>query len=172
LFEWPLVIPQGEGVDFGLRTPRRVISVYNDGAADIGMRVRFVANGNLSGPALVNARTFAQIKLNLDMRAGDVAEVQTAYGRQSVTLTRAGEDGSARPEGGLSPSELLNSPGETPAPPQAGQGATASNAFWAWDVDNTFLQLSRGDNLFRFDADSGADLLDVMLYIDIAYAGV
>lgn len=140
IFKWELIIPIETGVVFGQRTEEQVVNVYNDGAADIGARIRFIANGTLKNPALVRVDTFEKIKLNLDMSAGDVVEVQTTYGKQYVRLTRS--------------------------------GGTVENAFWAWDVDNTFLQLKRGDNLYRFEADSGADRLDVTLYYDVAYSGV
>ena len=40
------------------------------------------------------------------------------------------------------------------------------------DVDSTFMQLSIGDNIFRYDAESGVDQLEVTLYHSNKYLGV
>lgn len=47
-----------------------------------------------------------------------------------------------------------------------------TNAFYAIDEDSTFLQLDKGDNLFRYDADSGIDNLEVTIYHYNNYLGV
>lgn len=41
-----------------------------------------------------------------------------------------------------------------------------------WDYTSTFLQLDIGDNLFRYDADSGLDNLEVDVYYTQKYMGV
>ncbi len=48
----------------------------------------------------------------------------------------------------------------------------ASNAFNWIDLDSTFLQLSVGDNLLRYDADEGLDNLEVDIYYTQQYLGV
>ncbi|MCI5630190.1 MAG: phage tail family protein [Clostridium sp.] len=40
------------------------------------------------------------------------------------------------------------------------------------DIDSTFLQLSVGDNLFRYDADDGFDFMEVSIYFNPSYLGV
>jgi hypothetical protein len=47
-----------------------------------------------------------------------------------------------------------------------------TNAFDTIDEDSTFLQLDKGDNLFRYDADSGLDNLEVTIYHYNNYLGV
>ncbi|URN83483.1 phage tail family protein [Acetobacterium wieringae] len=47
-----------------------------------------------------------------------------------------------------------------------------TNAFYSIDEDSTFLQLSQGDNLFRYDAESGLDNLEVTIYHYDRYLGV
>lgn len=42
--------------------------------------------------------------------------------------------------------------------------ADYSNYFMYKDIDSTWLQLAVGDNLFRYDADSGLDNLEVFMY--------
>jgi hypothetical protein len=47
-----------------------------------------------------------------------------------------------------------------------------SNVFNYIDLGSTFLQLTAGDNLFRYDAESGIDNLDVSIYHRPQYIGV
>lgn len=47
-----------------------------------------------------------------------------------------------------------------------------SNAFRYMDVDSTYLQLAAGDNLFRYDAESNLENLEVSIYHDDLYLGV
>jgi len=47
-----------------------------------------------------------------------------------------------------------------------------SNVFRYIDVDSTFMQLDIGDNVFRYDAESGLDSLDVTLSFNAMYLGV
>jgi hypothetical protein len=51
-------------------------------------------------------------------------------------------------------------------------GGTTSNAFSLLDVGCTFLQLSVGENLLRYDADSGLDQLEVSLFYSPAFNGL
>lgn len=44
--------------------------------------------------------------------------------------------------------------------------------FYNWDYNSTFLQLAVGDNLFRYDADSGIESLSVDIYYTQKYLGV
>ena len=47
-----------------------------------------------------------------------------------------------------------------------------SNVYRYIDVDSTFMQLDIGDNVFRYDAESGLDSLDVTLSFNAMYLGV
>ncbi|OLS02878.1 phage tail family protein [Tissierella creatinophila] len=47
-----------------------------------------------------------------------------------------------------------------------------SNAFNWIDLDSTFLKLDPGDNLFRYDAETGLDNLEVDIYHSPQYLGV
>lgn len=49
---------------------------------------------------------------------------------------------------------------------------TRENIFNWIDLDSEFLQLSVGDNLFRYDAESGIDNLEVSIYYTTLYLGV
>jgi len=47
-----------------------------------------------------------------------------------------------------------------------------TNAFNFIDLGSTFLQLEIGDNLFRYDTDTGIDNLTVSIYYTPQYLGV
>ena len=47
-----------------------------------------------------------------------------------------------------------------------------TNIYRYMDVDSTFLQLDIGDNIFRYDADSGLSNLEVTVYYAQKYLGV
>ncbi len=52
------------------------------------------------------------------------------------------------------------------------RGNETTDYFRHIDVDSTFMQLAIGDNIFRYDAESGLDLLEVTLYHANKYLGV
>ena len=47
-----------------------------------------------------------------------------------------------------------------------------SNYFGYWDFDSTWIQLTKGDNPFRYDADAGMDGLDVLITFNPQYLEV
>lgn len=49
---------------------------------------------------------------------------------------------------------------------------TKTNIYRYIDVDSTFVQLDIGDNLFRYDADTGLDNLECTVYYSEKYLGV
>jgi hypothetical protein len=51
-------------------------------------------------------------------------------------------------------------------------GGLTSNAFSLLDVGSTFLQLSVGENLLRYDCDSGLDSLECSLYYSPLFNGL
>lgn len=51
-------------------------------------------------------------------------------------------------------------------------GGVKTNVFNYIDLDSTFLQLAPGDNLLRYDAESGIENLDVAIYYRPQYVGV
>ena len=52
------------------------------------------------------------------------------------------------------------------------RGTTEINYFRYVDVDSTFMQLAIGDNVFRYNAASGLDALEVTIYHSDKYLGV
>lgn len=138
-FEFDLIIPEDEGIEFDYREPNIIVDVFNEGDVATGMRIEFRATGTLSNPILLNMDTGEYIQINAELAAGDVVTVNTEYGKKGAMLQRNG---------------------------------TTENYFRYVDVDSTFMQLQIGDNIFRYDAESGVDALEVTLYHSNKYLGV
>ena len=51
-------------------------------------------------------------------------------------------------------------------------GGIVTDAFRYLDVDSSYLQLSVGDNLFRYSAEGNLENLEVSIYHDDLYLGV
>lgn len=142
-FEFPVEIPE-EGIEFGTRTETRVVNVKNDGSVETGCIIAFSARSNVTNPAVYMAANSARyIRIITSMSAGDVVTINTARGQNAAQLTIY----------------------------RAATGETG-NAFSLLDTGSEFLQIAPGDNLIRYDAETGADALDVSITIDELYAGV
>lgn len=87
--EFDFEIP-AEGHTLAHRAPQLIVDVYNDGDLEAGARIMFAANGAAKNPSLVNVQTQEKISLTITLQAGDLLEVNTAYGKKRVTLTRDG----------------------------------------------------------------------------------
>jgi hypothetical protein len=79
----------------GRREPSLIVNVFNGGDVRAGMRIDFRALGFLVNPTLLNVVTGEFIKINLEMRAGDVVTVNTAWGEKNVTLRSGGVESDA-----------------------------------------------------------------------------
>ncbi|MCM1213319.1 MAG: phage tail family protein [Lachnospiraceae bacterium] len=84
-FHFPLRIPAGKGVVFGLRQTAMIANVYNASAVKVGMRYVFLADGVVVNPMLFNIRTRQFMRLCCTMEAGETITVQTG---QQKTITR------------------------------------------------------------------------------------
>lgn len=137
--EFPVEIPDDEGMEFAYREPNVIVDVYNEGDVQTGMRIEFRATATLHNPILLNVETREFIKINAEMKAGDIVTVETGYGKKGATLYRDG---------------------------------VTVDFYRKLDTDSTFMQLEVGDNIFRYDADDGVDMLEVSIYHDNGYLGV
>lgn len=142
-FEFPVEIT-GDGIEFGTRTETRVVNVQNSGSIETGCTITFSARSNVTNPAVYMAANSGRyIRIVTSMSAGDVVTINTTRGQNAAQLTIYRAD--------------------------AGE---SYNAFSLLDPGSEFLQISPGDNLIRYDADAGADALDVSITIDELFAGV
>jgi hypothetical protein len=141
-FQFPLVIPTPEGVIMGYKDPSLIVNIYNSGDVETGMLIVFRARGTLTNPSLFNVNTRESIKIVKGMVAGEVITINTNFLKKKVLSKLNGIE---------------------------------TNIMNYLDIANdadTFLQLHMGDNLFRYDADTGLDNLEVDIYYDNKYLGV
>ncbi|EPY2279508.1 phage distal tail protein [Clostridium sporogenes] len=141
-FHFPLVIPVNKGITMGHREPSLIVNVLNNGQVKTGMIIEFFARGTLSNPSLFNVNTREFIKINKGMVAGEKFIINTNVGKKKIL-------------------QELN-------------GATTDilNYLDIIGGGDTFLQLDVGDNLFRYNADSNLDNLEVNIYFSPQYLGV
>ncbi len=137
-FEFPLEIFE-EGIEMGYRDQNLIANVINDGSASSGMIVRYKALATVKNPKIVNVNTFEELKLNYEMHAGDIIEVNTHIGQKAAILQR---------------------------------NNIQTNIFNAIDLNAVFLQLMPGDNIFRYDAESGLEYLDVQIIFTSKRVGI
>lgn len=140
-FHFPLRIPKGKGVCFGVKSPALIVNAYNKSNIRVGMRFEFVANGTVTNPQLFNVNTREHLKLLCKMEAGEMITVTT--GESNTVVQR---------KNGI----IKDYIGKIDL---AGGGCT-------------FLQLDPGDNLFRYGADAGEDMLEARIYYYNKYPGV
>lgn len=141
-FHFPLVIPQDNGITMGHREPSLIVNVLNNGQVKTGMIIEFFARGTLSNPSLFNVNTREFIKINKGMVAGEKFIINTNYSKKKILQNLNGVT-----------TDILN----------------------YLDIvggGDTFLQLDVGDNLFRYNADSNLDNLEVNIYFSPQYLGV
>lgn len=89
-FHFELIIPQGEGIIFGLREPSQIGEVVNRGDVYTGMRITFRAKGTLINPSLTDLTTQEYIKINKTMEPNEVIVVNTQEGNKYVQGTLGG----------------------------------------------------------------------------------
>ena len=140
-FHFPLRIPVGAGVIFGLHQTSMIANVYNASAVKVGMRYVFIANGVVVNPMLFNIRTRKFMRLICTMEAGETITVQTG---QEKTITQN--------KNGLTDDYI-------------GRIDLAGGG-------RTFLELDPGDNLLRYGADEGENMLHIKIYHINQYMGV
>lgn len=88
MFHFPLIIsktpnPPG-GIVFGLRQPSLIVTVTNNGAVDVGMKIVFRASGTLTNPSLIEVNTQKFFKVNKTMVAGEEITIDTIIGEKKI----------------------------------------------------------------------------------------
>lgn len=90
-FSFPLEIPEAEGIELGVRTPSRIITVENDGDVACGCAIYFKASGTVSNPELLKTDTGEIMRINKTMIAGEVIAVFTHFANKQVLGSFNGE---------------------------------------------------------------------------------
>lgn len=138
-FEFPLIIPEDEGIEMGHRVSNLIMNVENNGDVECGMTIEFLCTGTVKNPSLFNVYTREFIEINQTFQAGDKIRTTTQFANKRIELTR---------------------------------GGITTNILHYIDPDSTFLQLGLGDNVFRYNAETGIDNLEVSIYYKPQYLGV
>ncbi|WP_313292568.1 phage tail family protein [Faecalispora jeddahensis] len=138
LIEWDLEITE-EPFELTRKVNTLIGNVYNGSNVTQGLKVKFMATGEVVNPSLYNIDRQELMKLNLTMHSGDTVTITTGTGNKRVKLT----------SGGMT---------------------TNINNYMAYPP--VWLQAYPGDNLYRYDAESGIDNLNVSIIHMQAYWGV
>ncbi len=85
-FHFPLVIPRGKGVIFGVKSKSKIASVPNRSAIRTGMEIIFTARGNVTNPYVINIYTRECIQINCGMVNGQTITVET--GEEKTVTSR------------------------------------------------------------------------------------
>ncbi len=141
-FHFPLIIPENEPIIMGYREPNLIVNIINHGNVETGMKIEFKARGTVENPSLFNVNTREFIKINKAMVSGERISINTNKGSKGITSRLNGVSTDIL--------EFIDIVGG----------------------GKTFLQLDPGDNLLRYDADSGLENLDIDIYYHNNYLGV
>ncbi|MEA4894231.1 MAG: phage tail family protein [Oscillospiraceae bacterium] len=83
MFHFPLITTTP--IIMGLKEPRLIANVLNNGDIETGMVIEFRAKAALTNPSLMDLNTYKKIKLNKAMVAGERIVIDTNYGRKTIT---------------------------------------------------------------------------------------
>lgn len=139
MFHFPMIIY--EPVVFGVRQPSTIVNVVNPGDTECGVKIVFTALGRVLNPSLTNVTTYECLKLNQEMKEGDVITISTGFGKKRIELENGGIRNNV-----FNKLDLLNGNG-------------------------VFIQVQKGDNLLRYHADEYLENLDVKILFSPAYYG-
>ncbi len=139
---FPLIVPVGEKIVFGVKNASYIVNVLNNSNMEIPMRIVFKANGALYGPQLFDIDSREFIKINCPMDYGDRLIVDTKKEKPTITFEA----------GGVSQSYL--------------------NKIDLVGGGNTFLRLKQGENLLRYSAEEGESNLELEIHVKNKYEGV
>ena len=139
---FPLIVPIGEKMIFGLKNASYIVNVQNNSNIEIPMKIVFRSNGKLYGPQLFHIDTRQFIKVNCSMDYGDVLTIDTKQEKPTVIYE----------SGGTAQSYI--------------------NKIDLVGGGNTFLKLNPGENLLRYSAEEGESNLELELLVKNQYGGV
>lgn len=139
---FPLIVPVGEKIVFGVKNASYIVNVQNNSNVEIPMKIIFKANGALYGPQLFDIDSREFIKINCSMDYGDRLTVDTKKEKPTIIYE----------SGGVSQSYI--------------------NKIDIIGGGTTFLRLKQGENLLRYGAEEGESNLELEIHINNKYEGV
>lgn len=142
MFYFPLVIPKTEGVVFGYRREYIILGVYNSGDVSTGFRIEFIASKGTVTNPML-----------INTRTQEYIKINKVLERgEKVVINTV--DGEKYVHGFV------------------GESGEEQNYYKYRDLKSTWLKISTGDNLFKYDADDNLGNLEVRIYYNNRYLEV
>lgn len=88
-FNFPLIIPENEGIQFGIKNTTSMGTTENTTEIDYGMTIKFKANDTVKKPYLFNVTTRDIIQIEKTMSAGDQIIITTHIDNKNVIYKNA-----------------------------------------------------------------------------------
>lgn len=88
-FNFPLIIPENEGIQFGIKNTTSMGTTENTTEIDYGMTIKFKANDTVKNPYLFNVTTRDTIQIEKTMSAGDQIIITTHIDNKNVIYKNA-----------------------------------------------------------------------------------
>lgn len=88
-FNFPLIIPENEGIQFGIKNTTSMGTTENTTEIDYGMTIKFKANDTVKNPYLFNITTRDIIQIEKTMSAGDQIIITTHIDNKNVIYKNA-----------------------------------------------------------------------------------
>lgn len=88
-FNFPLIIPENEGIQFGIKNTTSMGTTENTTEIDYGMTIKFKANDTVKNPYLFNVTTRDIIEIEKTMSAGDQIIITTHIDNKNVIYKNA-----------------------------------------------------------------------------------
>lgn len=85
LLTFPLIIPDGTGIEFGSQNNATAIEIENNSHISYGLTITFMANGEVVNPSLKNTRTNEIMKLNYTLELGEQIVITTYNNDKTIT---------------------------------------------------------------------------------------
>lgn len=85
---WEFPVELSNQFEFAEYQASLVAEIENTSSIPYGMDIRFIANADVISPTLFNLDTREFIKVDFDMKAGDIIHITTYTGSKDITLIR------------------------------------------------------------------------------------
>lgn len=89
--EFPLEFIDDE-IEFEKKNNSLLVEIVNPTKIDAGLKIIFMANGNIKNPTLKNIATQELITVDFEMKIGDIIEITTYINNKNIILKRNGEE--------------------------------------------------------------------------------
>lgn len=141
-FCFPMISEQGEGIEFATKNVTTMGTITNNTNIEFGVTIKFIANGQVVNPYLINVNTQEQIAIDpIVMEAGDQIIITTYRNNKHIYY-------------------IPSATGE------------AEDINYLMKYGSKFLQMHSGDNTLRAGAEEGEESLETKVFYSIEYGAV